>query len=645
MAGETENKQTVLDTAQSVYDPAEEIMGELDNLSAEAKAERAKKLSERAKKDEENARFRNKYGSGLRFGSPGQSGLIGMGSALGRGSSSQEGKSVGAPETEKAYGGEGATKFAQKVAQTKPLTLSEQALNLVDKLGETKKPSDVEKQINSLMEWVNSADEKDIDPDSAVADFMKWVKGFGYRKAVPELQGYVDYFNKVNELRTALRNEVLSGYMDSNGNFTAEGISRITDEAKSTTQKSNVQNDRLKALQAQGPTQQALPEFPKEDAKILAKVISGGIAQIMKGISLSMAPSDRSAAVGAIMADPGIQIMSGVAPMLAADIAGYEERKQAIEDKNILLLEQYNGRIDAAMAAFDRESNAAEREYVQMVNNGIYKKMDRLYKVFDYEKALILEEGKIRASMYDEINKAEYLNTREANQYYRTLMTLANEVRISASRASRAQRKNGLPDYSKFIVDNIAPMQLISANVSSVSNAVNEIAAWKEANGETMFAPQNQAARYLGTDVIPTNYIKNTGQLVAEGELTVDNQKNLDSIIIPYLASGRFMLKNTNPEALKRLAEAAIPNSAGEFAVKDPAFAQAFNDVMMPNIKEMNGERYWHTGYRAASVLAAEGIILARAGQAKTLATRMVKEKDNSKQTVDKAYRVIIKGE
>ena len=100
-----------------------------------------------------------------------------------------------------------------------------------------------------------------------------------------------------------------------------------------------------------------------------------------------------------------------------------------------------------------------------------------------------------------------------------------------------------------------------------------------------------------------------------------------------------------NPEALKRLAEAAIPNAAGEFAVRDPQFAQAFNDVMMPNIKEINGEKYWHSGYRATSVLAAEGIILARAGQAKTLATRMVKEKDNSKETVDKAYRVIVKGE
>ncbi len=524
-------------------------------------------------------------------------------------------------------------------------TIAEKTLGLVNSLDTPKTKSDIEKNLNSLMEWVNSVDEKDIDPDSAVASFIKWAKGFGYKKAIPELQGYIDYYNKVNELRTALRNEVLSGYMDSNGNFTTEGIGRITDEAKSTTQKSNVQNDRLKSLQAQGPTQQALPEFPKEDAKILAKVISGGIAQIMKGISLSMAPSDRSAAVGAIMADPGIQIMSGVAPMLAADIAGYEERKQAIEDKNILLLEQYNGRIDAAMAAFDRESNAAEREYVQMVNNGIYKKMDRLYKVFDYEKALLLEEGKIRASMYDEVNKAEYLNTSEANQYYRKLMTLANEVRISASRVSRAQKKNGLPDYSKFIVENIAPMQLISTNVSSVSNAVNEIAAWKEANGDTMFAPQNQAARHLGTDVIPTNYIKNTGQLIAEGELTVDDQRNLDSIIIPYLASGRFMIKNTNPEALKRLAEAAIPNAAGEFAVRDPQFAQAFNDVMMPNIKEINGEKYWHSGYRATSVLAAEGIILARAGQAKTLATRMVKEKDNSKETVDNAYRVIIKGE
>lgn len=524
-------------------------------------------------------------------------------------------------------------------------TMAEKVLGLVNKLGEAKKPSEIEGQINSLMDWVNSADEKDIDPDSAVASFIKWAKGFGYKKAIPELQGYIDYYNKVNELRTSLRNEVLSGYMDSNGNFTTEGIGRITDEAKSTTQKSNVQNDRLKALQAQGPTQQALPEFPKEDAKILAKVISGGIAQIMKGISLSMAPSDRSAAVGAIMADPGIQIMSGVAPMLAADIAGYEERKQAIEDKNILLYEQHNNKIDDAMAAFDRESNAAEREYVQMVNNGIYQKMNRLYQVFDYEKSLLLEEGKIRASMYDEVNNAEYLNTSEANQYSRTLMTLANEVRISASRVSRAQKKNGLPDYSKFIVDNVAPMQLISTNVSSVSNAVNEIAAWKEANGDTMFAPQNQAARHLGTDVIPTNYIKNTGQLVAEGKLTVDNQRNLDSIIIPYLASGRFMIKNTSPEALKRLAEAAIPNAAGEFAVRDPEFAQAFNNVMMPNIKEINGEKYWHSGYRATSVLAAEGIILARAGQAKTLAKRMVKEKDNTKETVDNAYRVIVKGE
>lgn len=524
-------------------------------------------------------------------------------------------------------------------------TMAEKVLGLVNKLGEAKKPSEIEGQINSLMDWANSADEKDIDPDSAVASFMKWAKGFGYKEAVPELQGYIDYYNKVNELRTALRNEVLSGYMDSNGNFTAEGISRITDEAKSTTQKSNVQNDRLKALQAQGPTQQALPEFPKEDAKILAKVISGGIAQIMKGISLSMAPSDRSAAVGAIMADPGIQIMSGVAPMLAADIAGYEERKQAIEDKNILLYEQYNNKIDDAMAAFDRESNAAEREYVQMVNNGIYQKMDRLYKVFDYEKALILEEGKIRASMYDEVNKAEYLNTSEANQYSRTLMTLANEVRVSASRVSRAQRKNGLPDFSDFIVNNIAPMQLISSGISSTSGALNEIAAWKEQNKAAMEDPRNKGTIHLGRDIIPANYIQNTGRLIADEEMTVDDQRNLDSIIIPRLASGYYMIKNTTPEALKRLAKAPIPNSAGEYAVVDSEFSQAFNDVMMANVKVVNGKKTLHSGYQAAGILAADGIIFERLGQANTLAKRMVKEKNNTKETVHKSYRVTVKGE
>lgn len=524
-------------------------------------------------------------------------------------------------------------------------TMAEKVLGLVNKLGEAKKPSEIEGQINSLMEWVNSADEKDIDPDSAVASFMKWAKGFGYKKAIPELQGYIDYYNKVNELRTSLRNEVLSGYMDSNGNFTTEGIGRITDEAKSTTQKSNVQNDRLKALQAQGPTQQALPEFPKEDAKILAKVISGGIAQIMKGISLSMAPSDRSAAVGAIMADPGIQIMSGVAPMLAADIAGYEERKQAIEDKNILLYEQYNNKIDDAMAAFDRESNAAEREYVQMVNNGIYQKMDRLYKVFDYEQSLILEQGKIMASMYDEVNKAEYFNTSEANQYSRTLMTLANEVRVSASRVSRAQRKNGLPDFSDFIVNNIAPMQLISSGISSTSGALNEIAAWKEQNKAAMEDPRNKGTIHLGRDIIPANYIQNTGRLIADGEMTVDDQRNLDSIIIPRLASGYYMIKNTTPEALKRLAKAPIPNSAGEFAVVDSEFSQAFNDVMMANVKVVNGKKTLHSGYQVAGILAADGIIFERLGQANTLTKRMVKEKDNSKETVDKSYRVIVKGE
>ena len=52
-------------------------------------------------------------------------------------------------------------------------TIAEKTLGLVNSLDTPKTKSDIEKNLNSLMDWVNSADEKDIDPDSAVASFMK----------------------------------------------------------------------------------------------------------------------------------------------------------------------------------------------------------------------------------------------------------------------------------------------------------------------------------------------------------------------------------------------------------------------------------------------------------------------------------------
>jgi len=282
--------------------------------------------------------------------------------------------------------------------------------------------------------------------------------------------------------------------------------------------------------------------------------------------------------------------MSGVAPMLASDIAAYEERKRQVEDKNIELYERYNQRVDEAQAQFDAEANAAEREYTQMVTNGIYNNMARIDKMYGMTLDWMGKEKELLVAKEGIKNQEELFNKGAANEYGLRLMNMAHEIRLESLRAARANQKAGLFDNSQFIQQMLPESAIYSAPVQVSLKSLNAGTAILEQFPD-IANPMTPAGSINKLAIMNANQVADTiDDMSSKGEITPKQAQTMDTLVVINSQESR-RLKKLDRGIMKEWVKKNI-DANGEFVVaitnvNDPSFRALNNELFEdPNIVE-----------------------------------------------------------
>ena len=473
---------------------------------------------------------------------------------------------------------------------------------------------------------------EDMNLDAKTKDMIKKMGGVVTAERETEFfQGVTKALKAKREALEALTKNTIFVKSISDGMITPEGVALAGDYAKQMAgEKRTPSRGALDAVQERGATQMDAPEFPEEDKKILAKVLSGAFANIMKGAAIAAAPTDRSAQIGAIMESPGIQIMAGTAPMLASDIAAYKQRVTEVEDKNIMLMEKYNDKVDQLLANYDQDLNAAEREYSTMLFNGRLNRINRVEALYGESVKMQNEIGALEMSK-DAVRQGmeSRYKTRKQNAEATNARLKAMAIRnvIAEFKAKKANAKANIRDYSGFLAENMAGVSTFSYDMSTGLAAMNAISGWKEmvgpAYGGQQNAPQAVTARRTAesTDKI-------VRELFTNGQINKQQMRNFDSMFVYRTGVLGESIKKISPQLVLKLIADMPTNANGELNVqatneggsgfRDTAnqmFRPAFEHDKTGKVKYVDGKSTIHTGWKDVGHKTAENYMLMKSSQ------------------------------